>query len=102
MPSAIRGSRTYHSTPSATLSGAVACVTTVDTHNLGVKAREYAQWGAPVYWVLDLPSQSVIVHERPVGDRYELVSRHTGADPITFSQAGRVVSAAELLRLPTS
>ena len=56
----------------------------------------------PHHWVLDLPSQSVIVPERRVGDRYASVSPQMGADPVTFPQVGRVVSAEELLRLPTA
>ncbi len=80
---------------------AVEVANTSTVIDLGAKAHEYAQWGVPVYWVIDLPSQSVIVHERPVGDRYASVSRRAGTDPVTFPRIGRVVSATELLRLPT-
>ncbi len=81
---------------------AVEVASTSTVIDLGAKAHEYAQWGVPVYWVLDLPSQSVILPEHLVGDRSASVSPQTGADPVTFPHVGCVVSAEELLRLPTA
>lgn len=37
-------------------------------YDLGRKAREYALWGTPAYWVIDLSRGEVVVHENPRPD----------------------------------
>jgi Uma2 family endonuclease len=36
--------------------------------DLGRKARDYALWGVPEYWVVDLTRQQVVVHSGPNDD----------------------------------
>ena len=38
---------------------------TSHAQDTGAKAREYARWGVPVYWVVDLKERQVLVFENP-------------------------------------
>jgi Uma2 family endonuclease len=88
----------------ARLPGADACILVVEVADAtarldrGRKRRAYAQAGIPEYWVVDLRSDSVVLHLSPAGGDYAEV-REFGAAASFVSPAlgGREVRVAEVL-----
>jgi Uma2 family endonuclease len=69
--------------------------------DLGPKAADYARWGVPVYWVVDLVHDTLVVHSEPSGDGFRSVTRCRGRDAVRFPDSDRVVPAADLFERPT-
>jgi Uma2 family endonuclease len=63
------------------------------------KRELYARAGIPEYWVLDLNSQSVVLHLHPVGGDYQAVSEHRHGSSFASPALGVTkVHVADLLR----
>jgi Uma2 family endonuclease len=44
-------------------------------YDLEVKALDYARWGVPTYWVVDLVHRQIVVHSDPVEGVYRSIVR---------------------------
>lgn len=70
-------------------------------YDLRRKAADYASWGIPEYWVLDLTGRRVVVHRGPRDGGYESVTEVHDGDTVTLPDVGVAVTVAKLLgRLP--
>lgn len=56
-------------------------------YDLEVKSLDYAQWGAPSYWVVDLVRREVVVHTDPRPDGYGSVERVGEDAPLSLPGA---------------
>ena len=52
-------------------------------YDLAFKAELYAQHGVRDYWVVDVNSDTIIVHRDTTGDAYRAITRHTAQDRVT-------------------
>lgn len=63
------------------------------------KRELYAQSGIPEYWVVDLNTQTVVFHLRPVGGDYQAVAEHArGSSFVSPALGGTKVQVVNLLR----
>lgn len=53
------------------------------SRDLGFKARLYANYGVPEYWVVDLDTRQVVVHSEPDAGRYQHIDNHTADARLT-------------------
>lgn len=51
--------------------------------DLGFKARLYARYGIPEYWVIDLDAAQVVVHTGPGSEGYQQVDHHAAGARLT-------------------
>jgi Uma2 family endonuclease len=51
--------------------------------DLGFKAKLYARYQIPEYWVVDLDAEEVVVHTQPQPDGYARITRHHAGDQVT-------------------
>ena len=70
---------------------------TSHAQDTGAKAREYAEWGVPVYWVVDLKERQVFVYDNP-GDGVYGTPAVLGEDQeLTLPRTATSVPVAEIL-----
>lgn len=65
-------------------------------YDLGVKALDYARWGTPTYWVVDLVHREVVVHTNPSDGRYASIQR-VGEDVLLDVPGAAALAAREVL-----
>lgn len=53
-------------------------------YDLGRKARDYAEWGAAEYWVVDVVRRRIVVHRDVVDGRYSSVTAAAMDAPLPF------------------
>lgn len=63
--------------------------------DLTIKAGIYGEAGVPVYWVVDLVHDVILVHREPAADGYRLIERCSFDD--TLDAAGTPVRLRDLL-----
>lgn len=68
------------------------------SYDLGKKAALYASGGAPEYWVVDLNSMDVIVHQSPTRGGYLSVRRGPWSEPIASPALRSPLVLSEVLR----
>jgi Uma2 family endonuclease len=61
----------------------------------GAKLELYARAGIPEFWIVDLTTNVVHVHRKPVGDRYDLVTRIRPLDVVKMEALADVVIPVE-------
>lgn len=67
-------------------------------YDLNFKVELYAQHGVRDYWVVDINTDTVIVHRNPVGGVYRDITRHSSQDTVTAAVLPSV--ALSLANLP--
>lgn len=68
---------------------------TTQRTDLGIKPRIYAGADIPIYWVVDLATDRVVVHTQPVEGMYTVVDEVT--EPAVLGFEGVAIPVAELL-----
>lgn len=64
------------------------------------KRELYARGGVPEYWVVDLNTRSVVVHQRPVAGDYQQVSEHARGTRFASPALGGREIPVDLLIIP--
>jgi Uma2 family endonuclease len=53
------------------------------TYDRGLKARLYARYGIPEFWVIDANERVAWIHREPMGDSWSSVIERSATDPLT-------------------
>jgi Uma2 family endonuclease len=65
--------------------------------DLGIKAELYAQAGILEYWVLDIASRKLHVHQRPSGQQWGVVTILADTESVSpLAASGSVIAVADL------
>ena len=67
-------------------------------YDLSVKAALYARVGIPDYWVVDLPTERVVVHRDPTAGGYDNVKAASGGVVTALRHPRLRLEVAEVLR----
>ncbi len=67
------------------------------TWDCGGKARLSAQWGAAVYWVVDLTHNEVVVHTDPMDGVYRTIRTYQPGDQIPLPALATTLSVQDIL-----
>lgn len=71
-------------------------VTSLDT-DLDEKAHDYAAFGVPHYWALDVSGRRLIAHSEPGGGRYAQIRTLAENDEVTLPRTQITLRVADLL-----
>lgn len=69
-------------------------------YDLGTKARAYAAWGAPDYWVVDVAGRRVVAHSQPGPDGYARVEALGPGRTLTLPRLEVAIEVVDLLPPP--
>ena len=66
--------------------------------DLNIKARTYARYGVPEYWVVAIPRRELVIHRQPTATGYAEVRTLTETESIApLSAPQSLVAVADLL-----
>jgi Uma2 family endonuclease len=66
-------------------------------YDTGDKLRLYAAAGIPVYWVLDLNSQTLLTYSEPTGDSYAVARAYRDDETVSLPWPAEPIRVADLL-----